>query len=375
MNPPRSTQRIAFVCFSRALGGLELSTLRLVKGINSRGMHAMVIVPPSSPLEQRAVEWGIQMATLMPRWRYGDIFAARKLAGILKEHKIGLVVMMQSQDIHLAALAAYLFPSPKLVFYQQMDSRHNKRDLWHRWIFSRLSLWITLTNTMKDNALATTPMKSAKVKVVPLGTDLERFEPSQFAQSEARSFFGLPHSRKIVGVLGRLDPGKGQEVLLRALPEVLKHHPETLLLIAGDETAGEPGYKEYLQKLCRSLDADKSVKFLPFTDDVPRLMAALDIFVLPSFSETFGIVVIEAMAMKKPIIATNIGGPPEVITHQQTGLLVEPRDSAVLAEAINRLLDNEPLKNSLGYAAREDALRRFSMENCVDTLLGLFAAL
>ena len=368
-----SQQRIALVCFSRSLGGLELSTLRLANAIKAKGAYAMVIVPQSSPLQQRATESGLEVAALTPRWKYGDVQASFHLAGILKEHHIERVVLMQSQDIHFASIASFIWPGAKLVFYQQMDSRHNKRDLWHTWFFSKLSLWITLTRGMMENVVSFTRVSRAKVRVVPLGTDFHRFEPALFNQSEARSFFGLPPENKIIGVLGRLDPGKGQEILLRAIPEVIKHHPEVLFVIAGDETAGEPGYKVYLENLCRTIDVDQHVKFLPFTDNVPRLMAALDIFVLPSFGETFGLVVIEAMAMEKPVIATNAGGLPEIITDGQTGLLVEPRNVDALACAIKKILENKSLMISLGRSARKEALRRFSMDNCVDALLGLLA--
>ncbi len=339
--------------------------------MKSRGSDTMVIVPPSSPLQRRAQELGLGLAALAPRWKYGDFSTAFRLAKILKENRIAIVVLMQSQDIHIASLAAYFSPNVKLVFYQQMDSRHNKRDLWHTWIFSKLSLWIALTDGMKANALYSTRVPDAKMKVVPLGTDLYRFDPGNFEKPQARSFFGLPHDRKIIGVLGRLDAGKGQEVLLRAIPEVVKRYPEVLVVIAGDETAGELGYKAYLENLCRTIGMNEYVKFLPFTDDVPRLMAALDIFILPSFAETFGIVVIEAMAMEKPVIATNVGGPPEIIVDGKTGLLVEPRNVEAISSAIERILSDETLRISLGRSAREDALRRFSMESCVDALLEL----
>ncbi len=375
MRMTSSQQRIALVCFSHSLGGLELSTLRIAQGMKTKGAYAMVIVPPSSPLQQRALELGLDLAALAPRWKYGDIPAAFHLAEILQDKNIDRVVLMQSQDIHLASLAVYFSRSAKLIFYQQMDSRHNKRDFWHTWIFSKLSLWITLTNGMRENVLACTRMAGAKVKVVPLGTDLHRFVPAHFNQPEARSFFGLPHDKKIIGVLGRLDAGKGQEVLLRAIPGVMKRHPEILIVIAGDETAGEPGYKAYLEKICKTIRIDQNVKFLPFTDAVPQLMAALDIFVLPSFAETYGLVVIEAMAMEKPVIATNAGGLPEIIIDGKTGLLVEPRSVEAVANAIDKILGNDELRISLGHSAREDALRRFSMDSCVDELLGLLAPL
>ena len=365
-------KRIAIICFSRSLGGLELSTLRLARTMNGKGVFAMVVVPPDSSLHHKAREWGIESATLAPAWRYGDIFLANRLAGVLREHSIDIALLMQSHDIHLASLASRFLPDLRLVFYQQMDSRHNKRDVFHTWVFSKLSLWITLTQRMKENALAFTKMPSGKMTVVPLGTDLDRFDPAASTMEESRSFFGLSPDKKIIGVLGRIDPGKGQEVVVRALPSLIKRHPNILFLIAGEETAGEPGHKAHLAELCRTLGLETYVKFMPFTEEVPRFMAALDIFILPSFGETFGLVVIEAMAMEKPVIATDAGGVPEIVTDGRTGILIEPRSVAAVGAALEKLLDDEPLCRSLGAAARADALQRFSMSNCVDRLLELF---
>ncbi len=368
-------KRVAFVCFSHSLGGLELSTLRLAMSMSDKGVSTMVIVPPGSPLHQRAHESGVNLAALVPRWKYGDIPAAMKLARILGESRINVVILMRSQDIHLASLATRFSPGVKLVFYQQMNSRHNKRDLLHTWIYSQLSLWISLTQGMKEDVLQFTRMPRERTKVVPLGTDLHEFDPKHFKKSEARAYFGLPRDKKIIGVLGRLDPQKGQEVLLRAVPQLLKAHADISFVIAGEETAGEPGYKAHLQGLCRTMGIEKYVKFLPFTNDVPHLLAALDVFALTSFSETFGLVVVEAMAMGKPVIATNAGGLPEIITDGKTGLLIEPRNKDAIAHAIHRVLSDDSLRKSLGDSARLDAQRRFSLERCVDALLGTITAL
>ena len=368
-------KRIAFVCFSHSLGGLELSTLHLARSMNEKGVSAMVIVPPGSPLQRRAHETGVNLAALAPRWKYGDIPAAVRLARILSESKIDVVILMRSQDIHIASLSTRFMPGVKLVFYQQMNSRHNKRDLLHTWIYSQLSLWISLTQGMKEDVLQFTRMPRERTKVVPLGTDLDRFDPSHFKKSEARDYFGLQRDKKIIGVLGRLDPLKGQDVLLRSAPQLIKTHGDILFVIAGEETVGEPGYKAHLQELCREMNIEKYVKFLPFTDDVPHLLAALDVFALTSFSETFGLVVVEAMAMGKPVIATNAGGLPEIITDGKTGLLIEPRNKDAIAHAIHRVLSDDTLRKSLGDSARLDARRRFSLDRCVEALLGAIASM
>jgi len=362
--------RIAVVCFSASLGGLELTSLHLAQGLQKKGVPATLVLPGESPLEERARSAGVETAAMEPGWKYFDIRTAVRLLRLVRRERIDILLFMRSEDIHIGSIIKVFHPSVSLVFYQQMQSGHDKRDMLHTWIYSKLSLWISLTQRMKDNVCRFTRLEADKVTVLPLGTDLQRFDPARFDRTEARRHFGLPEEKRIVGVLGRLDPGKGQDVLLRTLPVVAAAHPDVLYVIAGDETAGEPGHKKRLEDLCRTLGVGPRVRFMPFTNDVPLLMAALDVFTLPSFSETFGLVVVEAMAMEKPVIATNAGGVPEIITDGITGLLVEARDEKSLAEAILRVLGDEALARSLARAGRDEALRRFDFEVCVDTLIG-----
>ena len=228
---------------------------------------------------------------------------------------------------------------------------------------------------MREHVLSCTRMAGAKVKVVPLGTDLQRFDPCISKCRRPGFLLDYRTIRKSSGCSDDSTPARDRRYSSVPSRDVAKHNPGVLLVIAGDETAGEPGYKRYLEEISREIGVDRHVQFLPFTDDVPRLMSALDIFILPSFAETYGLVVIEAMAMEKPIIATNAGGVPEILTDGKTGLLVEPRNAEAIANAIIKILDDEKLPTTLGRAAREDALRRFSMDRCVDALLGLLTVI
>ncbi|MGH2568263.1 MAG: glycosyltransferase family 4 protein, partial [Bacteroidota bacterium] len=116
-----SPQRIALICFSHSLGGLELSALRLAATMREKGVETWIVAPPNSPLAERKTNAVIPLITLSPRWKYGDIFTARQLASALKEHRIDVALLMQSKDIHLAVIASTVSPSAKLVFYQQMQ--------------------------------------------------------------------------------------------------------------------------------------------------------------------------------------------------------------------------------------------------------------
>lgn len=365
----RYKHRIAFLCISSSLGGLELSTIRLAQTLNEKSAETLLIVPPFSPLSKRAISENLAVESLKPLIKYGDFFAAVKLALILNKHHIDRLIIMQSGDINLAALAKIFYHPVKIVFYQQMQSSIPKRDFLHTWFYSKLSLWIALTYRMKKDVMNYTKVPEQKISVIPLGQNSQKFDPKLFDPFKDRTYFDLPKDKFIIGMIGRIDRKKGQEFFIRAIPEVIKQSEKILFIIAGEETRGEEGYEKELINLCHELGIEKYVRFLPFTDEVPKLLSSFDIFVMPSDEETFGLIVIEAMAMQKPVIATNAGGVPEIINDERDGLLIPPRDSHSLVIAIQRMLSNNFFRQSISTAAREQATQNFDFNKCVDKIV------
>jgi len=282
---------------------------------------------------------------------------------------------MQSKDMSIVTIAHTMVPFVKLVFYQEMQFGISKRDIFHTWMYARLSRWITLTKKMQQEVLEHTRMNAERISVIPIGTDMDRFDPSRYDQRITRRQFDIPQEKRVIGVLGRLDPQKGQEEFIRAIPMLLEHHPDVHFVIAGDETQGQFGFKKKLQDLSAELGVSDKIQFLPFTNAVPEFMSAIDLFILPSHTETFGFVLVEALAMGKAIVATRSGGVPEIITDGATGLLVPPRDVSALAGAIMRVLNDHQLCSAFSLAARADALKRFDVVLCIDQLVELLDAL
>jgi len=237
-------QRIAFICFSSSFGGLELSTIQLASDLKRRMADCLLVVPASTPLADQAMKNDLRAEFLKPKLKYGDLLASRRLAHILRAHRIEIAVLMQSKDIGVVAAAKLAYPAVKLVFYQQMQSKVNKRDVLHTWMYSKLSLWISLTKRMKQEVLEHTRVPEQLIRVVPLGRYTRLFDPQRYNQSEARKRHGLPLGKPIVGMLGRLDPQKGQEAFLRSLPRVLEQQRDACFVIAGDETRGEARTQE-----------------------------------------------------------------------------------------------------------------------------------
>ncbi len=363
--------RLAVVCFSRARGGLELKLIELAALLLERGHHVEMVVPPNTPLAVDAESRGVPVVPLTPRMRYLDLPTATRLSRRVRKGKIEVLLIGRSQDVSTARLAALLAGRGALVFLQQMQFDIPKRDLFHRWAYGGLDLWLTLTRKMRDAVVRNTTVPAERIHVIPLGIDLTRFTPAGQERRKARERFSLPPSGMLVSVIGRFDPQKGQEHLLRALPAIRQRVPDVTVALMGEETRGESGYGRYLQKLADELGVRAVVRVLPFTQEVPAFLQATDLIVLPSLSETYGYVLIEALAMGIPVVATEGGGVPEIVEEGRTGLLVPPADPEALASAVTRILTDNALREAMATAARETALSRFDLRRQADELATL----
>lgn len=360
--------RIALVCFSEAWGGLEIMVAKIADNLRRRGHNVTIVCPAGSPIAEESASLQLPSLLLNPRFGPLDVGAIGNLARHFRRNNIDIGLATLSKDIGLLALASRLAPATHIGYIQQMQFGHSKRDLVHRYTYSRLSLWITLTSSMKESVVRNTIVPADRIKVIPFGTNLHRFDPRRIRQAPSRRSFGFPTGVSVVGFIGRLDPQKGCEEFLRAAQRVLRKRRKTLFVMLGEETRGEPGYAEHLRQLSRQLELGDQIRFLPFTRDVPAFLSALDILAVPSHGETFGYVAVEGMAMGKPVIGTNAGGLPEIIVDRETGYLVPPKDPEELAEAILRLAGSRKLRERMGKEGRQRAVERFDFGKSVRAL-------
>ncbi len=196
-----------------------------------------------------------------------------------------------------------------------------------------------------------------------------------FLQAEGghvRAEFGIPEDVPVATVAGRLQPWKGQDVFVKAAAIVSKRLPQARFLVVGGPTfeKDEP-YAQSLKQLAQELNAADRIVFTGHRGDMPAIMAASDVVVHSSVEpEPFGLVIPEAMAAGKPVIASRAGGPAEVIIEGKTGFLTEPRDHEALADKMTLLLSDRELRAQIGAEARRDALARFSLEALAKKLEG-----
>jgi glycosyltransferase involved in cell wall biosynthesis len=207
---------------------------------------------------------------------------------------------------------------------------------------------------------------SAPIDLIYNGVDLERYD-HQEPCCTLRDEYGMEPGSQLVGVVARLEPEKGHPTLLEAWPAVLRSVPDAYLLVIG-----EGSQSEALQARARELRIAHRVVFTGRRDDVPAVTAALDIAVLPSYREAQGLSILEAMALSRPVVASNVGGIPEMIQDGVSGLLVEPHNAAGLARAITRLLTDHPLADTLARQAHDMVHDRFSIEIMVAALQRIY---
>jgi len=206
----------------------------------------------------------------------------------------------------------------------------------------------------------------APIRLIYNGVDLSRYEHQEPCCTLPEEY-GMEPGSQIVGVVARLEPEKGHPTLLEAWPQVLRSVPDAYLLIVG-----EGSRRDALEAQARHLRIAHRVVFTGRRDDVPAVTAALDVAVLPSYREAQGLSILEAMALSRPVVASDVGGIPEMITDGVTGLLVPPHDADALAAGITRLLVDHSFADTIGRAGHDVVHDRFCIELMVDAIQSIY---
>lgn len=205
------------------------------------------------------------------------------------------------------------------------------------------------------------------IHLIPNGIDAEEFKPfDDGKRNKARNEYGL-RDEQVIGLVARYSEVKGQDILIRAMPEILRVLPEVKLLLAGQgKTEGR------LKEIVKELNLDHAVIFRPIVGQTADLLPIFDLCVMPSRQEGLGLSIMEAQSSGVPVIATNVGGIPSIIENDRTGILVPPENSEELAEATIKLLKDADKMKKLGTAGREFIHQHFSAEGMVSATIKLY---
>jgi glycosyltransferase involved in cell wall biosynthesis len=192
----------------------------------------------------------------------------------------------------------------------------------------------------------------------------------RIARPLLRQELGLAPDAVLIGTVGRLIAQKGVVYALRGFARIAAQYPQAHLIVAG-----EGGLRAALEAETQALGVDEHVHFLGWRDDVPHLMAGIDVFLMPSLWEGFGLVLLEAMAQSVPVIGSAVSAIPEIVVDGETGRLVPPRDPAAIASALEALLEDEALRRHMGMMGLDRLETRFNADRMASATLVLYAQL
>jgi glycosyltransferase involved in cell wall biosynthesis len=367
--------KILQVLAGGAWGGASVVVLAITRALIARGDQVWVVCLDELTAERfreagaRTVGSRFWLRSISPL----DLIPFVQLFRLCRRERFDLVVTHTSKGGVLGRLTARLAGVPSIIhiahgysFSEDVETASRKLYLAVEKIAARAGhLTVSVSEEHHRKAIELGVEKPETICTIHNGIDLTPFENARGAA--ARRSLNLGDGDIVIGTAGRLATQKGLEYLIRAMPHVLAKFSQARLVIAGQ---GPLDWE--LRELAQSLGVAQSVHLLGFRSDVPDLLAAFDIYVQPSLWEGLSISLIEGMAARRPIVATNIRGNREQIEDGVTGLMVPPRDPIALADAICRLLVEPELAEKLRANAYQVARERFSEMGMVQRHLAVY---
>lgn len=260
-------------------------------------------------------------------------------------------------------IAAKLLKVPCLVHLRDFEEVHIVTKLYSRMINHH----IAISTAIKKNLLEIGVPDNA-ITVVPDAIDINRFNTGSI-KVNLKSEFGIRESEKVIGIFGRIVAWKGIKEFLLAAKEVTEIHPETKVLVVGSQSDGDLAYYQQCLDLVEQNNLQQNVIFTNYREDVPQIMHITDVIVHASIKpEPFGMVLIEGMAMNKPIVAIKSAGPMDIVIDGQTGFLVEMGNIRQMSKAIIQLLEDEELAKKMGQKGRERVRDYYCKERYADQM-------
>lgn len=361
--------RVLYVHGITEVGGAERDLLTLLAHLDPARFEPLVALPDRGPLFQLLRAQGVEVVvTPVPGWRkLRSVWlrgpAVLSLWRLIRSRRIGLVHANDFWYIPLAARAAAWARVPCVAHVRQ-EIEPRRVQQYRMGSVDRL---LTVSDQIRETALRG-GLPPERVQTCYSGVDLDRV-PRTADGAGVRAKYGFHGETFLVGAVANLFPRKGYEYLIRAVGLAAQDVPTLGCLIVGE---GDPGYRAALEALTRDLGLADRVLFAGFQPDVYPYLAAMDLFVLPSVMEGFGIALLEAMAMGRAVVATKVGGVPEVVEDGVTGLLVPPADRSSLARAIVRLAEVPSLRRAMGEAGARRVRERFHVGRMVSQIQAIY---
>jgi glycosyltransferase involved in cell wall biosynthesis len=369
------------------IGGPSIHVVNLAAGLDPSRYEQLLVIGHESPAEGSMLDYALSRGvwptvipeivtafSLAPR----DARALVKLYALIRREKPHIVHTHTAKAGFLGRVAARLAGVPVIVHTFHGHVLHGyygpmKNELLRRveqslaWVSDRL---VTVSEQVKNELVGYGIAKAEKISVVPLGFDLDPFLNSHAQQGEFRREMGLSDEHKLVGIVGRIFPIKNHALFLESAARIAAQEPAARFVVVGDGV-----FRPNLENQARELGITDRVLFTGWRRDLPRIYADLNVLVVSSDNEGTPVSAIEAMASSRPVVATRVGGLPDLIEDQKTGRLVPPRDAEALGSAVLDLLNNRQTACELGQNAMEAVRQRFTVQRLLSDMDHLYTEL
>jgi glycosyltransferase involved in cell wall biosynthesis len=346
-------------------GGQEKRTLRELEGLSCDSFRPILACQPDSRIGVEARKRQLRVGIVKMRGNF-DPLAVARLLWMIHHYSAEIVHTHSSADSWMASTAAKISPRrPKVV-----RTRHLNASFTIRLIYSFMAdRVVTVGDSTRQYMIRQKGIPAEKVVTIPTGIDLSVFN-AEGVQADLRQELDIPKQTPVFGTVSVFRRLKSHQVLLEATPEILRALPEARLLLAG-----EGPQEKNIRKKIEDLGVGKSVLMLGFREDIPRVLNTMDVFVFPSLQEALGTAILEALAMKRAVAASRVGGIPEIIEDGRTGFFIDPQNPTDIAEKVILLLKNPELRHQMGDQGRRYVETHYDQRLMVRRLEGLYREL
>jgi len=354
--------RILQISSARDFGGGERHLIDLSRGLVNRGHEIYVALRPTNQWQERFDFLPKENFLHVSLRNSFGVLSAQKIAEFVDENKIEIVHAHLGRDYIPASLACRIAKTAKFML-----TRHVLFPLkpFHRFALGNLSKAIAVSNSVEENLQRIFPKE--KIAMISNGIAVENRENIDYVKlrEEFRFLHNIPFDAQLIGTVGELKILKGQRDFVLAAQAIAKNFPDAYFAVVGRDNSFKKEFRRELKRLVKIFRLENRFLFLDWVEETTSLLAALDVYVSPSHSESFGLSTLEAMINGKAIVASETDGAKELLQDGFSGKLVPVIEPAKLAEAIGELLRDENLRLTLGQNAREIAKNKFSLETMI----------
>lgn len=353
-------------------GGAETLVVNLTNALKRDNWNVIVSARKDGPLSKKLTDKGC--VYFIKKQETMDLKYVFRLVSLIKKHKIDLIHSHLFGNNLFGFIASRLTRTRIIQTIHGMDSlKSKKRIIAYKIMSPYVDKIVTVSKSLEQEMLKVVSVREGKICTINNGIDIRR-GTSVDEQMLLKDTLGIKEIYPIIGAVGNIKPVKGYDTFIRAAHLILKQYPNAQFLIVGDYSDNK-AYKEELIKLTYELGMKESIGFLGYRQDADKLMSLFDVYTISSLSEGLSMALLEAMSLKRPIVATDVGGNSIVLESGKTGVLVPPGNPESLARGIISLISNKELSETVAKNAFEHVKNNYSSDSMFNNYKELYLSI